>query len=242
MDNLFKKFFASSILTSVVLLILGVLLIFQSEITIISISYIIGGVLVALGALGIFKFIQSMNNEDKEELNIVYGVVTIILGVLVISNPQAIASFLPIVIGIGIIINSATKLQYALELKLRKNDLWKSTLIVAIISTIFGLLLLFNPFKGAQFIAKIIGILITIYAALDIVSTLSIKKSINILSKTFEEKMKDTSIDAVIIEENEAELLEKNESTDSKEDSKKTKKKTKEPKPKKVKKTSKEKR
>ena len=193
MDNLLKKFFASSLVTSITLLLLGLLLIFQSEITIISISYIIGG-LIALGILGIIKFIKDLNNEYKEELNIVYGVVTIILGILVIKNPHAIASILPIVIGIGIIINSATKLQYAFELKAINNSLWKSTLIISIISTIFGVILLFNPFKGAVFLTKIVGILIALYAILDIISTFSIRNNVREIHKTLEETIKDADV------------------------------------------------
>ena len=189
MDNLLKKFFASSLVTSITLLLLGLLLIFQSEITIISISYII-----ALGILGIIKFIKDLNNEYKEELNIVYGVVTIILGILVIKNPHAIASILPIVIGIGIIINSATKLQYAFELKAINNSLWKSTLIISIISTIFGVILLFNPFKGAVFLTKIVGILIALYAILDIISTFSIRNNVREIHKTLEETIKDADV------------------------------------------------
>ena len=190
MDNLLKKFFASSLVTSITLLLLGLLLIFQSEITIISISYIIGGILIALGILGIIKFIKDLNNEYKEELNIVYGVVTIILGILVIKNPHAIASILPIVIGIGIIINSATKLQYAFELKAINNSLWKSTLIISII----GVILLFNPFKGAVFLTKIVGILIALYAILDIISTFSIRNNVREIHKTLEETIKDADV------------------------------------------------
>lgn len=201
MDSLLKKFFASSLLTSITLLLLGLLLIFQSEVTIITISYIIGAILIALGILGIIKFIRSLNNDYKEELNIVYGVVTIILGILVIKNPHAIASVLPIVIGIGIVINSATKLQYAFELKAINNSLWKSTLIISIISTIFGVILLFNPFKGAVFITKIIGILIALYAILDIISTFSIRNNVIEINKTIEKSV----VDAEVIEEEVAE-------------------------------------
>ncbi len=197
MDKLLKKFFTSSVLTSLTLLLLGLLLIFQSEVTIISISYVIGGILIALGILGILKFIKSVNNQYKEKLNIVYGVVTVILGILVIKNPHAIASILPIVIGIGIIINSATKLQYAFELKAVNNDLWKGTLIVSIISTVFGVILLFNPFKGAVFLTKIIGILISLYSILDIISTVSIGNNVKEIQKTVEENISD----AVIVEE-----------------------------------------
>ena len=157
MDKLFKKFFRSSMITSLVLVAFGIMLIMKSEATIITISYVIGGILVALGVLAVIKFIQGTNKESKNELDIVYGVVTIILGVLIITHPQAIASFIPLVLGVAIVISSSTKLQYAFELKANNNSLWKATMIVSIISTLCGVLLLFNPFKGAVLFTQIVG-------------------------------------------------------------------------------------
>ena len=106
MDKLMKKFFRSSIVTAIILIILGLLLIFQSEATIMTISYIIGGILIALGVLAVIKFIRGTNKEGKSELDIVYGVVTTILGVLIITHPQAIASVIPLILGIAIIISN----------------------------------------------------------------------------------------------------------------------------------------
>jgi uncharacterized membrane protein HdeD (DUF308 family) len=51
MSELMNKVFKSSLFSSIGLAILGLLLIFQSEITIMSISYIVGAILVALGTL-----------------------------------------------------------------------------------------------------------------------------------------------------------------------------------------------
>lgn len=200
MDNLMKKFFRSSMITSIILVILGILLVFQSEVTIITISYIIGGILIAIGVLAIIKFIQNTNNVLKNELDIVYGVVTIILGILIITHPQAIASVIPIIIGLGIIISSSTKLQYAFELKANENSLWKTTMALSIISTICGIILLFNPFKGAVLLTKIVGIFIVIYAILDIISTVTIKRNVTAIHSVIEGNV----VDAEILEEEEA--------------------------------------
>lgn len=194
MENLMKKFFRSSIITSIVLIVLGLLLIFQSEITILSISYILGGILIALGVLAIIKFIKNTNNLLKSELDIVYGVVTIILGILIIKNPEAIASIIPIILGISIIISSATKLQYAFELRANKNSLWKTTMVISIISTLCGIILLFNPFKGAVVFTKIIGIFIVIYAILDIISTTTIKKNVTIIHNAIDRNITDAEV------------------------------------------------
>ena len=46
MEKIMKKFMKSSMITSTILIILGILLIFQSETTVMAISYIIGGILM----------------------------------------------------------------------------------------------------------------------------------------------------------------------------------------------------
>ena len=185
---------------------LGLLLFFQSEATIVAISYIIGGILVALGVLAIIKFIQGTNKEGKNELEIVYGVVTVILGTLIIKNPEAIASIIPLILGVAIIISSATKLQYAFELKANSNKLWKATMLVSIISTLCGVILLFNPFKGAVVFTKVVGLFIIIYAVLDTISTLTIKRNVKIIHNAIEAVV----TDAEVIEETEQSTKKKN--------------------------------
>lgn len=194
MSSMMSKFFKSSILGSLVLVILGILLIFQSEATIISISYIIGGILVAIGVLAILKYLKNSKSQINSGLDMVYGVVTVILGVIVISNPAAIASIIPFVVGFIIIINSARKLQYSIELKNNENELWKSTMIIAFITTICGVVLVINPFKGVVFITKIVGILITIYSVLDIISTITIKNTLKEIHSAIEETITDAQV------------------------------------------------
>ena len=190
------NFFKSSIISSLGLAILGILLIFYSEVTIVSISYIIGAILVAIGVVALLKYIRSFSSGTQNGLDIVYGIVTVILGIIIITNPKEIAGIIPFVVGIVIIISSANKLQYSFELKRDNNDLWKSTMFLSIITMLCGILLIFNPFKGAVFITKIVGILILLYAVLDLISTIAIKRSIkNIKGKV--EKI----VEADVIEE-----------------------------------------
>ena len=196
MDSL-KKFFRSSILTSAILMVLGVLLIFRSEFTIMTIAYIIGAILISIGALAIVKFVKNIKDSKKNELDVIYGLGTIILGVLVIKNHQTIASIIPFVIGIAIIISSTTKLQYALELKEKNNSQWKITMIMSIISVACGLVLIFNPFKGAVLITRIVGVFIVIYGILDIISTITIKKNVATIQKAIEGEM----VDAEVVDE-----------------------------------------
>jgi len=199
------KLLKSSIWSSIALVILGFLLIFYSEVTIISISYVIGGILIAIGVIALLKYISNINKDIKNEIDIVYGIGTIILGIIVICNPKAIASIIPFILGILIVINSTAKIDYSFKLRKNKNNLWVSTLIVALVALICGVLLIFNPFAGAEFITKVIGIILVVYAILDIVSTIRISKE---LKETFgkvkedKKKLKDSVVEAEVVEDN----------------------------------------
>lgn len=206
MKNILSKFTKSSIISSIALIGLAIMLIVQSEATIIGISYVIGGILVAIGVLAELQYIKNIR-ENVADLDVVYGIVCVILGILVITNPKAIASVIPLVIGFIIVVNSAIKLQYSLDLKKEKNELWLSTLILSIIMTICGIVLIFNPFKGAVFLTRIVGVFILIYAVLDLISTFVIRNTF----KKIQNAINETTV-------KEAELIE--ESTEKKEEDK----------------------
>lgn len=198
MNSFIEKIIKSSLLGSIGLIILGTLLFLYSELTIVSISYVVGGLLVAIGVLALIKFVNNLNKNIKNELDIIYGIGTVVLGIIVISNPKAIASIIPFVLGIIIIINSSAKLQYSLELRKTKNELWTSTMIIAIFTLTCGIFLVFNPFSGAEFLTKVVGAILFTYGILDLISSLRIRKTFINFQKT----IKDNTIkDAEVIED-----------------------------------------
>ena len=194
MSSIVSKFIKSSIISSIALIAFGILLIFQSEATIITISYIIGAILIVLGVIAIIRFLKHIKDVYRSDLDIVYGIVCIILGIVVVKNPEAIASVIPFVLGLVIIVNSATKLQYSLELHKEKNELWLSTLILSIIMAICGIVLIFNPFKGAVLLTRIVGIFILIYSVLDIISTFVINHTFKTIKNEIEEQVNDAEV------------------------------------------------
>ena len=210
MNSFTKKGFTSSIITSIILAVLGILLIVATEATIISISYIIGGILILLGFFGLVDYIRKIDTETKTSVDLVYGIVTVILGVLIVMNPKAIASIINYVLGIIIVISSAVKLNYAIQLKGNNNSLWKSTIIFSLITTICGLILIFKPFTGAIVATKIIGAIVLIYAILNIISTFTIRKEVLRLHKA----LTDANNEKVT---REAEVVEETEETPEKE-------------------------
>lgn len=172
-----KKTIWPSLISSGVILVLGLLFFFKSSVTLMGISYIFGGLIIAIGVLAIVRFISNNHSDISNQLNIIYGIICIISGIFFIEKPEIIGSIIPVVMGIGIIISSSLKIQQSFNLKSLNSSYFFWSFVTALLSLICGVVLLFNPFKGAVIITKVIGIFLVIYAILDICNTIVLKKS-----------------------------------------------------------------
>ena len=175
-----KKVIWPSLISSIFLLLLGLLLFFKSGATLIGISYLVGGVLIALGVIAIINFLRNRSKDIFVELNIVYGIVSIVAGIFLVTVPEFIGSIIPIVVGIAVIISSSFKIQQALVLKNLGSKYFAPFIIMAIMCLICGVVILFNPFTSAVVVTQIIGLFMIIYAVLDIINSFILKKSSNI--------------------------------------------------------------
>lgn len=151
------------IISSVLILIVGIiLLIIPEEIVDIVIS-VIGGLIIGFGVLMILD-----SNKKDNKVSITSGICITILGIIFIANPIVIASIVPLVFGIMLTIKAIIKLK---TIKLIQNNkvLTNRALVINIILLILGVTLIFNPFKGLEALLRIIALFMIIYAVLDII-------------------------------------------------------------------------
>lgn len=153
------------LLTSIILLVLGILLLFIPGDIVTTVIKIFGIVIVIVGVLSIIN--SSKNKTNSTDL--VYGILITILGIVFISNPQVIASIIPFILGVWIIIKSLFRLQFVSTIKSTNGDYIK-LLVINLITLILGIVLVFNPFKGAETLVRIIGIFLIVYSGLDILN------------------------------------------------------------------------
>jgi len=228
MEKLIKQMVKSSFITSGILAALGLLLFLKSDDTIVAISYLVGGTIIILGVLAFIKFLRS----DKNVINsfeIIYGIITVVFGIFIISKPTLIATVIPFIIGGWILIKSSFKLTYAMELRNANNNIWKSALITSIISALVGVLMIFNPFRTSVIVFKLIGMAIFIYAIIDIISTIQLKKSISEFTTSKETSSenqieKKTTTEYEIVEADIEEIKEENNQEEKPKKKKRTKK------------------
>jgi uncharacterized membrane protein HdeD (DUF308 family) len=93
-------------------------------------------------------------------LTLIISILFAALGIYIICNPLAFASFIPLVVGMMLIIGSINKFQTAYDLKKLDSGASVKVLILAILTIVFGIILVFNPFASVTLFIRIIGALL----------------------------------------------------------------------------------
>ena len=191
--NIINKNFNATIISSIVPIILGVLLFFQAENTLKTISYIIGIFLLVAGIATLIKVIVDKQERIYLNTSFIMGIFGAIIGFVLLINPTLLTSILPFCIGVWMIISGAMKVQTALALKDANDKTWTKLMIFAIVVLVLGLLLIINPFGSAVIVTKIIGICLVIYSIADIVGTSMLKKEVKDTVKIIEGEVEEES-------------------------------------------------
>lgn len=172
----FQRLFWHSLFTSFLFICVGVLLIIKPSEVIQLISIVIGIGIIIAGIFAFIKYLKLYKEQNGFYFDLVYGIICIVAGTLLIFNPNAVASILPLILGVWMLINSAFKIQYVLDLKKYQDSSWIWTLVLTILTLACGILFIFNPFRGAEILMMLLGITIIVYAIMDVINMILLRK------------------------------------------------------------------
>ncbi len=178
MQDVFKKIFRMSVISSILFLIFGLLLVFQTDNVIKTVSIVVGGLLLIIGAFPIVNYFRNRNQNFFSSAGLLYGVFSVVAGIIIMVNKNLLAIIVPVLTGVWMIINSVNKIQISMELRDRKLSSWYISFILAIVILIGGALLIINPLVWAIALGKVVGIIIIIYSILDISDSIFIRKNL----------------------------------------------------------------
>ena len=179
MFNIIKKELNVSIVSSLIYIIIGLIIIFNPETTLKTMS-----TMVALLAI-IYGTIMTVINivEIKKEGNLVFGILLLVMGITLLLYPSNLNILISLGVGTWFISSSVSRIKFAILLKDAKGVNWLVILVMAILTLIVGITFIFTPLSSAITLATTIGILMIVYSACDIIEILFIKKNIKAIQK-----------------------------------------------------------
>lgn len=123
-----------------------------------TLGYMLGIVLVIAGGVSMISYLLRDAQENYYRNDFVFGLVGIVLGIIVLLKVEIIISLIPLLLGILVIISGCAKLQDVVDMKRMNSGNWIVMLILALINLILGLVLIFNPFKAAALMFRMLGV------------------------------------------------------------------------------------
>lgn len=182
-----KKIYRMSIFSSILLFLFGLVLIFNAEGFIKSISTIIGIVLLLVGIFPVVDYFRYRKEGLLAGISLISGIFSIVCGLMFMLNDNMLMILVPVFIGVWMVINGINKLQLAFDIRDREEKSWVVTFVFSIIIMICGAYFIINPINGAQFVTQTLGIIICIYSVLDIIDCILIKVKIKETVKEIKE-------------------------------------------------------
>lgn len=170
-----KNFRLSSLYGSLAILF-GLIAIIFPDLTIVTLS-VIFAIAILTGGIGlVVSLVRRKDSPSKWYILLLEGLIGIVLGVIILINPQSAASFFMVVLGLWVIF-----IGLILLFTYFKRDLSGTVkvfyLITGIISLVTGLLIIINPFDTTRVITVLIGIYAIGYGVFSLVNTSKIEKS-----------------------------------------------------------------
>lgn len=150
------------LLLSIAFIALGLLLLVMPQTSLLWICYAFGAVVLITGVVCLVQYARLRGSGFAAPFFLVAGVSTAALGIFSLARPEVVASFLPVVFGLFILIDGCSRIGTAVELARRKADKWWMMLLFSVLSVALGILLLVNPFGAAVSVVMLCGVLLII--------------------------------------------------------------------------------
>ena len=137
-----------------------------------AISIILGIVFIAMGVL---KLVEYYTSDTKEDWLLTVALITVILGVVILFAYDSILSLFRVIVGIWIIATGIMDFQTTLVWKEVKSPYWTVAVLLSILMMLAGIVILINQ----NILITTMGIIIVVYAVLDIIDRIIFMKKIN---------------------------------------------------------------
>ena len=164
-----KSFFGNKLAVAIISIALGVVFIVLRE-GVIDVGIMVLGIVLLIAAAFFFITFFTSKASPKPKQNIVFGIIALVIGILLIAEPEFIGGFAFVVIGIILVIVGALDLVEAFKISGTGKIL---SIIVAILLIVLGIIMFTNPVGSMQIITVLIGIALLVNGVVMLVASAS---------------------------------------------------------------------
>lgn len=185
MERIIKKIANMFIVISIIAILVGIVLVSYPGMSILTMGIIVGVDLIVSGIALIIMDIRARRAKVQFD-GLISGILSLILGILIVKSPEGFAAYIGLTFGIWVIISSVVGIKNAISLR-GTGAPWVLTLIVNILGIIFGGVLIYSPIASSLSITIASGIVLIVNSIIGIIDMIVIKKFAKVLGEVIEE-------------------------------------------------------
>ena len=155
--KLIKQVKAVFAVLSSLLIAMGLCLLIWPAISTAVICTVLGAVCVVYGAVKLIGYFSNDLYRLAFQFDMAVGVLTILVGGILLLHPADILLFLPMVLGLFILVDSVLRIQTSIDAKHFGMKKWWIILAVSALGAALGLLLLLRPFESGRALVRLAG-------------------------------------------------------------------------------------
>ena len=149
---------AGYIVSAVAFMALGLILTIWPEMSMITISYAAGAIVLASGIVRIAGYFSKDLYSLAFQFDLALGIFTVLIGIVFLLHPQWLISAIPFFVGIFVLVNGLFTFQTSLDSKRFGMKYWWVMLIFSVLSSALGIVLIIDPFTGAGVLTILVGV------------------------------------------------------------------------------------
>ena len=153
----FEKLSKNNVLLSIVMIVFGLLLIIWPGTTLEWAAKIVGVALLIGAVISCFGWYRDRHVYGGDYTTLAIGILCLIAGIVVLAAPRGVVTLLPKIIGVAIAINGIMNLAQALEMRKRGGVSWVGPVVMAALTVVAGLFLVFFSFGAMKAAVMVIG-------------------------------------------------------------------------------------
>lgn len=146
------------VVISAALCALGTVLIVFPGFSIIALGRVCGIILISFGIVKLVGFFCKDLFRLAFQYDLPFGILMCAVGILVLVQPESLMTVICVALGISTLLDGIFKIMIALDSKKFGIDKWWLIFVLAVISGILGLVLMFRPGEGSEILAVLLGI------------------------------------------------------------------------------------
>ncbi len=182
--ELWNKIKKNWIISAIVTGIVGLVLLLFPGSALLSVCYCIGGLTIALGVIRIVRYFKLEHLYPYFfQSDLVIGLVTVGLGIFMVTSPKAVMSLLPNLFGVLLIGCGIGNILRSVDAKNAGYAKWGVLLGMAIVSIAAGFVILNNPFSALETVVAVVGGCLIYESISDILITFVVNKKVKAIKQ-----------------------------------------------------------